>query len=71
MILLKNYILDSTYKEAIVIDNNDCISTTSSHYIPNDSTISHNLDLEQNKLNYIAHHTRNDDLSNYSLIDYM
>lgn len=68
---MKNYILDSTYKEAIVIDNNDCISTTSSHYIPNDSVISNNLDLNQNKLNYIAHHTKNDDLSNYSLIDYM
>ena len=71
MITLKNYILDSTYKEAVVIDNNGCLSTTSSHYVPNDFTISHNIDLDQSKLNYIAHHTRNDDLSNYSLIDYI
>lgn len=68
---MKNYILDSTYKEAVVIDNNGCLSTTSSHYVPNDFTINHNMDLDQSKLNYIAHHTRNDDLSNYSLIDYI
>lgn len=68
---MKNYILDSTYKEAVVIDNNGCLSTISSHNIPNDSTINHNMDLEQTKLNYIAHHKRNDDLNNYSLIDYI
>lgn len=71
MIILKNYILDSTYKEAVIIDNNGCLSTTSSHYVPNNCTINHSMDLDQNKLNYIAHHTRNDDLSNYSLIDYI
>ena len=68
---MKNYILDSTYKEAVIIDNNGCLSTTSSHYVPNNFTINHSMDLDQNKLNYIAHHTRNDDLSNYSLIDYI
>lgn len=68
---MKNYILDSTYKETVVIDNNDCFFTTSSYRSPNNSTISHNMDLEQSKLNYIAHHKKNDDLSNYSLIDYI
>lgn len=68
---MKNYILDSTYKEAVVIDNNGDLSVTSSHYIANDSTINHNMDLQKNKLNYITHHKRNDDLSNYSLIDYI
>lgn len=71
MITLKNYILDSTYKEAVVIDNNGCLSITSSQHIPNNSITSNHMDLEQNKLNYITHHKRNDNLSNYSFIDYI
>lgn len=68
---MKGFILDSTYKESIIIDMNDTISITSSHNLPANPVSHHSTDLNQITSNYIAHHNKNDKFNTYSIIDYL
>lgn len=69
---MKGHIIDSTYKENIITDNNQFLSITSSSDIsPNNSVNSYNLPLNTNNSSYIRHHNKNDNLNPYNVIDYL
>lgn len=68
---MKGHIIDSTYKENIITDNNQFLSITSSNISSNNSVSSYNLPLNTTNSSYIKHHNKNDYLNPYSLIDYL
>jgi len=68
---MKGFILDSTYKEHSIIDNNQQLSTTSSHNLLNNSLRTYNMPLNENTSSFISHHDNSDNLNMYNLIDYL
>lgn len=69
---MKGYIIDSTYKENIITDNNQFLSIKSSSDIsPNNSVNTYNLPLNINNSPYIKHNNKNDNLNPYNIIDYL
>lgn len=68
---MKGFILDSTFKERIIIDNNDNISTISSHNLLNNTIKTYNMPLDKNTSSYISHDNNIDKLNIYSVIDYI
>lgn len=68
---MKGFIIDSTYKENSIIDNNNQLSTTSSHNLLNSSIKTYNIPLNENTSSFIAHHNNIDKLNIYNLIDYL
>ncbi|OOM11130.1 hypothetical protein [Clostridium saccharobutylicum] len=68
---MKGFVLDSTYKESIIIDMNDTISIISSHNLPNNPVYHYSTNLNQITSNYIAHHNKNDKFNTYNIIDYL
>lgn len=69
VLFMKNYILDSTYKDSIVIDNNNNPFITPTYNLSNTLMNSTSIDLNKANSNYISHHKFNDNLNNYSFID--
>lgn len=68
---MKNFVLDSTYKDVIVINSNDNISIIPSHNLPNNLINHHGVNLYKTSTNYISHHSKNYKFNNYNLIDYL
>ena len=68
---MKGFILDSTFKESSIIDNNNNISTISSHSLLNSTIKTYNMPLNENTSSYISHHNNIDKLNVYNEIDYI
>ena len=68
---MKNFVLDSTYKDATYINSNDDIFITSSNNLSYNSISHHRITLNNTNSNYISNHNKNDKFNTYSLIDYL
>lgn len=68
---MKGYILNSTYKEITIINENDDYMLFPSHSFPNNPINNHNSHLNQISSNYIAHDSKNTKFNPYNLIDYL
>ena len=68
---MKDFVLDSTYKDAIIINSNDDISITSSNNLPSNSIAHHTVNLSKTNSNYSTHHNKNDKFNFYNIIDYL
>lgn len=68
---MKGFLLDSTYKDAIVIDSNDDVSIIPSHNLPYNPFNHHGMDLDKTSTAYISHHNKNDKFNSYNIIDYL
>ena len=68
---MKDFILDSTYKDATIVNSNGDIFTTSSNNLPCNSIAHHTVYLNDTSSNYSANHNKNDKFNIYHLIDYL
>lgn len=68
---MKGFILDSTFKESSIIDNNNDISTVSSHSLLNNTIKTYNMPLNENISSYISHHNNSNKFNIYNIIDYI
>lgn len=68
---MQGFILDSTYKENIITDNNQNIFATSSNITLNKVSNSYNFPLNQTTSSYITHHQNSNNLNQYNIIDYL
>jgi len=68
---MKDFVLDSTYKDATIVNSNDDIFITSSNNLPYNSIAHHTVDLSKTSSNYGANHNKNDKFNNYNTIDYL
>ncbi|EHI97043.1 hypothetical protein CDLVIII_0306 [Clostridium sp. DL-VIII] len=67
---MKDFVLDSTYKDSIIVNSNGDIITTASCNIPSNSIVHHGVNLNNTNLNYSNTHRKNDKFNSYNLIDY-
>ena len=67
---MKDFVLDSTYKDATIVNSNDDIYITSSNNLPCNSIAHHTVDLNKNSPNCSATN-KNDKFNIYSIIDYL
>ena len=68
---MKNFVLDSTYKDATIVNSNDDIFLTSSNNLSYNPTAHHTVALNNTNSNYISNHNKNDKFNIYSIIDYL
>lgn len=68
---MKDFVLDSTYKDATIINSNDDIFITSSNKVPCSSINHHTLNLSESSSNCSANRNKNDKFNIYSIIDYL
>ena len=68
---MKDFVLDSTYKDATIVNSNDDISITSCNKLPYNSIAHHTINLTETNSNYSCNHNRNDKFNIYSVIDYL
>lgn len=68
---MKDFVLDSTYKDATIINSNDDTFITSSNNLPSNSIAHHTVNLSNISSNYSAHHNKNDKINVYNIIDYL
>ena len=68
---MKDFVLDSTYKDSIIVNSNDDIFITSSNNVPYNSIAHHTVKLNETSCNCRANHNRIDKFNIYSLIDYL
>lgn len=64
---MKDFILDSTYKDATIVNSNDDILITSSSNLPFNPLPHHTVDLNKTKPNSTSN--KNNKFSNYNVID--
>ena len=53
---MKDFVLDSTYKDATIVNSNDDIYITSLNDLPCNSIAHHTVDLSKTSSNYSANH---------------
>lgn len=68
---MKGFILDSTYKDATIINTNDDIFTVSINNLPSHSISHHSINLTDTNLNHSNKHTSSDKFNSYNFIDYL
>lgn len=68
---MKQFLLDSTYTDSIIINSNDDISIIPSHNLSHSSIKHHSLNLNETSSFYISHHNKNDKFNTYNIIDYL
>lgn len=68
---MKGFILDSTYKEATVIDNSGIPLKISSDNIRYNSGTDYNLNINSANSSYISHANKNNKFNNYNIVDYL
>lgn len=68
---MKDFILDSTYKDATIVNSNDDIFSTSSDNLPCNSINHHAICLNNTNSNYNANHNKNNKFNIYNIIDYL
>ncbi len=68
---MKDFILDSTYKDATIVNSNDDIFITSSNNLPSNCIAHHTVDLSKSSSNYNANHNKDYKSNIYNIIDYL
>jgi hypothetical protein len=68
---MKDFVLDSTYKDATIVNSNDDISITSSNNLPYNPIAHHTVNLSKTSSNYIANYNKSDKFNAYNIIDYL
>ena len=68
---MKDFVLDSTHKDATIVNSNDDIFITSSNNLPSNSIAHHTVNLSKSSSNYNANHNKDDKSNIYSIIDYL
>ena len=68
---MKNFVLDSTYKDATIINSNDDIFITSSNNLSYNPLAHHTAYLSKTNSNCISSHNKNDKFNIYNIIDYL
>ncbi|MCE5222403.1 MAG: hypothetical protein LLF98_14465 [Clostridium sp.] len=68
---MKDFVLDSTYKDATIVNCNDDIFITPSNNVPCNSTAHHTVNLNQTNSNCSANHNKNNKFNIYRIIDYL
>jgi|GEM_PF-1759569 len=68
---MKNFVLDSTYKDATFINSNDDIFITSSNNLCYNPTAHHSVTLNNTDCSYISNHNLYDKFNTYNIIDYL
>lgn len=66
---MKNYILDSTYKDAVVVNQNSEFSITPTSTLTNNSTNGFEINSSQLSNKHISHQTQNSKLNKFNFID--
>lgn len=66
---MKDFILDSTYKDAIIVNSNDDIFITASNNLPYNPIAHHSVYLSKTNSNHIANYNKKDRFNAYNLID--
>ena len=67
---MKDFVLDSTYKDATIVNSNDDIFITSSNNLPYNSIAHHTVDLNKTSSN-CSSTNKNDKFNIYNVIDYL
>lgn len=68
---MKDFILDSTYKDATIINSNDDVFTIPSNNLPHNTISHHTINLSNSNSSYSSNHNKNDKFNTYNLIDYL
>ena len=68
---MKNFVLDSTYRDAVIVNSNDEFTTTPVHILSNNPTSKYEINSVQLNSNYICHKTKNDNFNKFNFIDYI
>lgn len=68
---MKDFILDSTYKDTIIINSNDDIFTIPSNNLSHTTITHHTINLVNPNSNSISNHSKNNKFNAYNLIDYL
>lgn len=68
---MKNFVLDSTYKDITIINSNDDISIVPSTNLSYDITNNNGLNLNKTKANYISHHNKYCRFNSFDIVDYL
>jgi hypothetical protein len=68
---MKDFVLDSTYKDATIVNSNDDIFTIPSGNLPYNAIGHHTVNLDNSKVNHGTNHNRSNKLNTYNLIDYL
>lgn len=67
---MKDFILDSTYKEDVIVNSNDDIIITSYNRLPYNPKIHHTINLIETNQNYCSNN-KNNKFITYDIIDYL
>ena len=67
---MKDFILDSTYKDAVIVTSNDDIIITSSNKLPYNPKIHHTINLIETNQNCQSNNINNK-FNAYNIIDYL
>ena len=68
---MRNFVLDSTYKDATFINSNDDILITSSNNLCYNPTVHHAVTLKDTNCSYMSNHNQNNKFNTYNIIDYL
>jgi len=68
---MKNFVLDSAYKDATIINSNDDIFFTSSNNLYYNPLAHHTAYLSSTNSNCISTHNKSDKFNIYNIIDYL
>lgn len=68
---MKDFILDSTYKDTTIVNSNDDIFITPSNNLSYNSIAQHTVDLSKTNSNHSAYNNKNDKFNIYNIIDYI
>ena len=68
---MRNFVLDSTYKDAVVINQNDEFSIAPSHILPQNPVIQCNINSDKLSNSYISHENKGDKFNKFNFIDYI
>lgn len=68
---MKNFVLDSTYKDITIINSNDDISIVPSHNLSYGINNHNSLNLSKTTTNYISHHNKYCKFNSFNIIDYL
>lgn len=66
---MKNFVLDSTYQDAVIVNQNDEFSITPAHILPENPISKYEVSSNQLSNNYISHKNKNDNFNKFNFID--
>jgi hypothetical protein len=68
---MRNFVLDSTYKDATFINSNDDIFITSSNNLSYNPIAHYAITLNNTNSSSISNHNKNDKFNIYNIIDHL